>query len=267
MKNSEVPADMHKQPTILMYHGVTNNEPFPVDREAGAELYDVDIEDFRTQMQWLKKQGYVVSRIEDAQNSAHTSSLKKLVLTFDDGEMNNCANALPVLEKMEFSGYFFIIATRVGKPGYMGWNEIKKLHNAGMVIGSHGFTHEILTNLLDTQVEEELLASKKYLERNLDLTIDTLSIPRGFCTDKIINMAHETGYKHVFISERSQDMQTHCYSRIAVKGNWRIDRLQKALNGEVPQKELFLAKCKILIKKIFGGGGYDWIRSLLLKIK
>jgi len=33
-----------------------------------------------------------------------------------------------------------------------------------MVIGSHGFSHEVLTSLLDTQIEEELRASKKYLE-------------------------------------------------------------------------------------------------------
>ena len=66
------------------------------------------------------------------------------------------------------------IVKRIGKPGYMTWEQIKTLHEAGHIIGSHGLSHEILTNLNDIQIEEELAASKKTLERNLEIEVNTL---------------------------------------------------------------------------------------------
>ena len=74
--------------------------------------------------------------------------------------MNNCTVALPLLKEFGFTGHFFLIAKRIGKDGYMGWEQIRRLNAEGMIIGSHGFSHEILTNLLDTQIQEELSASK-----------------------------------------------------------------------------------------------------------
>src|ERR1035441_7662931 len=107
-----------------------------------------------------------------------------------------------------------------------------------MVIGSHGLSHEILTNLLDSQVEEELKASKQNLERNLGVTIDTISIPRGFCNDKIIEAAYRLGYKTVFISQRPVGLRSGCLSRIAVKSNWSLKRFDSALNGQTPLIEI-----------------------------
>ena len=44
-----------KQPTVFMYHGIiSDNSEISVHREAGAELYDVAVDRFRTQMEWLK---------------------------------------------------------------------------------------------------------------------------------------------------------------------------------------------------------------------
>ena len=107
----------------------------------------------------------------------------------------------------------------------MGWDELRELHDSGMVIGSHGFSHEILTNLLDTQIEEELKASKRYLEYNLKIPVDTLSIPRGFCNEKIIQMAYNVGYKVVFISGKPKVLKTLCFSRVGVKATWSLTAL------------------------------------------
>src|SRR3990167_153270 len=176
-------------PLVLMYHGiVTEWTVLPKEREAGADLYDVQLPNFQAQMQRLSADGY---KVETVNGNSENLSPKSVVLTFDDGEMNNYEHAFPVLKKHRFPAYFFIIASRVGKKGYMGWDELRALHAYGMVIGSHGFSHEILTNLLDTQIEEELKASKRYLEYNLKIPIDALSIPRGFCDDKVIRMAYE----------------------------------------------------------------------------
>lgn len=254
------------QPVVLMYHGIiAADTAVPQIREAGAELYDVTAENFHAQLSWLQKNNY---RTITIRKNLDAFSTKEILLTFDDGEMNNCKIALPILQEFGFEAHFFLIAKRIGKEGYMGWEEIRRLIESGMVIGSHGFSHEILTNLLDTQVEEELSASKKYLERNLGISIESISIPRGFCNAKIVHMAREAGYKYVFVSDKPEGVQTtNCLSRIAVKSNWSIDRFAKAMHGKAPLTEMILVGCKNSIKKTLGGGFYDWIRKMMLKIK
>ena len=247
-----------------MYHGiVTEWTSLPGERERGADLYDVALADFQAQMQCLKNRGYDACLLDHPPEK----SGKKVIITFDDGEMNNHDHALPILKKLQFPAYFFIIAKRVGNKGYMGWDELKGLHDAGMVIGSHGFSHEILTGLMDTQIEEELRASKRYLERNLEIAVDCLSIPRGFCDDKVLRMAYDAGYKNVFISERPKELTARCHSRVPVKSNWPLKRFKQALDGEVPMTERAVGAGKGFIKRVFGGGVYDWIRRVLLRMK
>ena len=256
---------MITQPIVLMYHGiVTPQAPAPKERETGADLYDVSEKNFRAQLSWLKEHLY---RTVTIHKNLDAFSTKEILLTFDDGEMNNYSVALPLLKEFGFAGHFFLIAKRIGKEGYMGWEQLRQLNADGMIIGSHGFSHEILTNLLDTQLQEELSASKKHLERNLGIPIESISIPRGFCNEKIVRMASEAGYRYIFVSEKPDGGGTNCLSRVAVKSNWTIDRFAQAMQGAAPIKEKIFASCKNGIKKIVGGSVYDWIRRMMLKIK
>jgi len=248
-----------------MYHGViTEWTTLPDERETGAELYDVRLNQFKTQMEWLNTHGYLVGVLDE---DFILADKKKVVLTFDDGEMNNYEHAFPILKKVGFPAYIFVISKRVGSKGYLGWDQLREMHEAGMVIGSHGFSHEILTNLLDSQIEEELRASKKYIEKNLDIKVDTMSVPRGFCDDNVIQKAYDAGYKRVFISDRPRSLQSDCYSRTAVKAYWPIKRFAQALDGHMPLDEKVMSTGKSAVKRVFGEGMYNWVRSTILKIK
>ena len=256
---------MITQPIVLMYHGIiAAHTPLTKGRETGADLYDVTAENFQAQLGWLKEHLY---RAITVRKNLNVFSTKEILLTFDDGEMNNCTVALPLLKEFGFTGHFFLIAKRIGKDGYMGWEQIRQLNTEGMIIGSHGFSHEILTRLLDTQIQEELSASKKHLERNLGIPVESISIPRGFCNAKIIRMAGEAGYRYIFMSEKPDSGGTNCFSRVAVKSNWTIDRFAQAVRGTAPIKEKILVSCKNGVKKILGTGAYDWVRRMMLKMK
>lgn len=249
----------HRQNLILMYHSIIETPAdIPPNREEGAELYDVNVNTFRQQIQWLKEAGYTTSL--DPKESPQT-----VVITFDDGELNNLTRALPALKEAGYQTYFFIIGKRVGLKGYMDWPEITKLHQEGMVIGSHGLSHEILTNLLPTQAEEELRASKVYLERNLDITVDSLSIPRGFCNDDIIAMAYRLGYKKIFVSDKPEKITQSCFGRVAVKGTWDLKRFMMACNGQTPRQEIIFNSIKNAAKFILREEGYNQVRKILVK--
>ncbi len=252
---------MNKNGIILMYHGiVAGDTQIPPERDVGADLYDVKVQDFRRHLEMIKDKGMRVRRIEE-------SGPGDVVITFDDGEANNYRQAMPLLRDLGFPAYFFIITRRVGRPGYMTMEQLKDMIDSGMIVGSHGMSHEILTNLKDTQIEEELSASRRYLERNLGTEIRDFSIPRGFCNDKIINMAYAAGYTNVFISDRPRDLKNqNCYPRVAVKQGWDLSRFEMAVDGQVPAKEAILERTKNATKMVLREGGYNWLRNLYIKM-
>lgn len=236
-----------------MYHGISSGPlHVPPHRETGAWLYDVSLIDFKAQMQWLK------DRV----------AFFPAILTFDDGELNNFDLVLPVLKGLGLKAYFFIIVSRVGKDGYMDWGHLRKLLDAGMMIGSHGLSHRILTRLSSLQIEEELRVSKQELEIHLKQEIDTLSIPRGYCNDKIIETAYRLGFKTIFISKRPPGLERfpNIMERVAVKSHWSLRRFDMALHGQRPITEPMTEISKNALKAIFHETGYEWARSKLIKL-
>jgi peptidoglycan/xylan/chitin deacetylase (PgdA/CDA1 family) len=249
---------------ILMYHGIkTDSKSVPEGREIGAEFYDVLLENFASQMNWLNEYQYQAIAIEEIDRY---SQQKQVILTFDDGEINNFIHALPILKRLKLKAYFFVIVDRIGKPGYMGWDELRQMQEAGTIIGSHSMTHPILTDLTDDRVEYELYNSLKILVNHLGDRVNTLSIPRGFCNDKVMQIAYASGYRHVFISERPANLESDCWERTAVKSSWNIQRFEKAINGIKPVDEQVLAVVKGIIKKPFNGETYNRLRNAIISI-
>ncbi len=236
--------------TILMYHGITShNSPALQNREEGAELYDVTWENFRAQMALAAK---------------HKDNL---LITFDDGEMNNYTNAFPILKEFGLTGLFFVIVDRVGTQGYLTWDQIRMMAAEGMRFGSHGLTHKILTQLNNEELVRELSLSKKILENNLGIIIEDISIPRGFCNDSVINEAHAQGFKNVYISHKPPSLKANGIPRMAVKGNWDIVRFKKALAGRIPMGDLIKGAVLTTAKTILGDTGYNDLRKKLVKKK
>jgi peptidoglycan/xylan/chitin deacetylase (PgdA/CDA1 family) len=253
-----------KRPFILMYHGIkTDLQSVPDDREKGAELYDVSLDRFEAQMTWLSNNNYRTIIVDELDSY---SQERQIVLTFDDGEMNNFIHALPILKRLNFKAYFFAIVERIGKPGYMGWAELHQLHEAGMIIGSHSLTHSILTNLMPPQLEEELYDSLRCLESHLGTVISTLSIPRGFCNDKVIQAAYEAGYRNVFISERPEHLKIDCWERMAIKASWNIQKFKKAIDGEKSVSEQIFDSVKRIAKKFLSEVAYNRLRNAIISI-
>ena len=79
-----------------------------------------------------------------------------VALTFDDGNVSDYEHALEVLVRLGRRARFFVLAERVGTPGYLSESQISTLHAAGMTIGSHGLAHRDWRALPDDQLDGEL---------------------------------------------------------------------------------------------------------------
>ncbi len=254
-----------QNPIVLMYHGIISHpDSIPNNREPGADLYDVSLDQFNAQMEFIKTYGYPVVRF------GHEDDLGKkrnVVMTFDDGESNNFDGAFAVLRKFGFPAYFFVIVHRIGRPGYMSWEMLHELIANGMIIGSHGLSHAILTQCTNRQIEEEFTESKSILEKNLNSQVNDFSVPRGFYNARVIEAARRAGYKNIFISTKLTNEADHGIERIAIKRNWTMERFQQSLEGRVSLGEIILDLIKTTCKKFFGGAIYNRIRNKLLGSK
>ncbi|MDD5669713.1 MAG: polysaccharide deacetylase family protein [Candidatus Omnitrophica bacterium] len=245
---------------ILGYHSI--QEPV---HEPGAGLYCVSVGKFKKQMDFLRN-NFTIAK--NSSLSLALSSLEKkkntVVITLDDGDATNYKYALPILEEFGLKAYFFIIAEFVGRDGYMNWPQIKELHDKGHIIGSHGITHKILEGMTEKDLRNEIIESRRILETALKMPIEYFSVPRGFCNDKIIQLAKEAEYKAVFTSNLS-DIDGYKLGRIAVKANWDIEYFKRIVERGVPFGECLCQKLRNAAKGVLGAKRYDEIRAKLLK--
>ena len=123
-------------------------------------------------------------------------------ITFDDGHISNFDMAAPALEEGGFSAYFFITAGWTGtRPGYMDWGQVRELHRAGHRIGSHGWSHRLLTHCGDADLKDELVRSRGEVEDKLGVPVTTISLPGGRADRRVFKACQAAGYIHVFSSE------------------------------------------------------------------
>ncbi len=88
-----------------------------------------------------------------------------LSFRFDDA-YDSQREAISHLEEHGLKVSIYCITDFAGTPGYLNWDEIRKLANDGHEIGSHSVTHGILAMLLPGRFEYELEKSKHMLFEN-----------------------------------------------------------------------------------------------------
>jgi peptidoglycan/xylan/chitin deacetylase (PgdA/CDA1 family) len=94
---------------VLMYHHVTPNDG----------LVTVSPETFRRQMAWLAGHGYRSIGCRDLEGFFNGATLpdKSVLITFDDGYLDNYVYAHPVLQAFGLQATIFLITGRIGEQG------------------------------------------------------------------------------------------------------------------------------------------------------
>ncbi|HEX7896933.1 MAG TPA: polysaccharide deacetylase family protein [Planctomycetota bacterium] len=172
---------------VFYYHRVG---PF---RPGAPKKMTVLPERFREQMDVLKNRD--VLSLDQV-----LAGKKGVAITFDDGFLDCMEFALPVLAERKLTATFFIVATSLGSTDawnrntpfpeerVMGLDDLKRLRDAGMEIGSHSLTHQ--TPL----TRAEVVDSRRLLEEKLGVPVRHFAYPRGEWTSESAGWAKEAGY-------------------------------------------------------------------------
>ncbi|HWI74483.1 MAG TPA: polysaccharide deacetylase family protein [Baekduia sp.] len=123
-------------------------------------------------------------------------------ITFDDGNASDAEIALPALTVRGLTATFFVVAGRVGTPGFLDAPQIQELVAAGMRIGNHGMRHQPWRGLDDAGLTEELGIARRVLEDVVGAPVDEAACPFGSYDRRVLTTLRRTGYRHVYTSDR-----------------------------------------------------------------
>jgi peptidoglycan/xylan/chitin deacetylase (PgdA/CDA1 family) len=181
-------------PLILMYHYIRS-----VDQGSDPLGYELSVtpDEFNNQMAWLHEQGYIGVRMDGITRCMRGEApcpSKAIALTFDDGYADAYTDALPVLKRYGMVATFYIITNTIGQPGYLTWEQVAALRDAGMEIGAHTLSHPDLT-LLDWETAGfEIEQSKVELEQRLGINVTSFCYPTGLYNAAIEEQVRASGY-------------------------------------------------------------------------
>ncbi len=190
---------------IVTYHSIATSE-----REGDGN--SVSASNFEYQMAFLKKYKYnvisldeLVSAIRGRKELPHNS----VVLTFDDGYVDNYENAFPILKRYKFPATFFIVPRLVGKKGYLTWEQAKEMDTGTINFGSHTYSHCYLPEFSEKEQKWEISASKKMIERRLGHPIHNFCYRTGGFTDFTKSQVQKAGYLSACTTNRGYDRFNH----------------------------------------------------------
>ena len=178
---------------VLMYHSLyEGDDTSAIDAEDLP--YGVSKENFIRQLDSIVKHRSGVFAPGDTPD---------VVITFDDGHQSNLDIAVPLLLERDLSAYFFITTGFVdSRAGFLSSEGVAALANVpGMVVGSHGVTHQFFNDLCATAAHTELVESKAFLENITKHPCESMSFPGGRYNKRTLELLRSAGYTQWFGSD------------------------------------------------------------------
>lgn len=122
-------------------------------------------------------------------------------ISFDDGNASDVQYALPALSARGLRASFFVVAGRLGTPGYLDAGDLHALTAAGMTIGCHGMRHVAWRRLDDDTLHEELVDAKRILEDVVERPVTAAACPFGSYDRRVLRTLRRSGYGTVYTSD------------------------------------------------------------------
>lgn len=164
-----------------------------VDDRLGGDVLSCTVEEFRNYCRFFAKYFHVVTLPELLDRLRQRRDISRcLVITFDDGYLDNYENAARVLKELGLPACFFVVTGFVGtetvawwdkelpfKCGWMSWDNVRALVADGFDVGAHTASHVDLGVADRITAEVEVRKSQGRLELELDRPIRLFAYPFG----------------------------------------------------------------------------------------
>jgi peptidoglycan/xylan/chitin deacetylase (PgdA/CDA1 family) len=188
---------IHSLP-VLMYHSVSKNK---------NEDLTVLQSELEKQFQFLKENNYQTIFYDEIDKSK-----KQVLLTFDDGYVNNLNLLVPLLIQFNFKATIFLPFEFIGKKDewwtnseeIMSIETLKKLDAQYVQLGWHSYSHKSYKTMSIIDIKNDLIKSKNFIESNNLSVAPILAYPFGnFPKNKakqiqLFSLFEEFGFEYAF---------------------------------------------------------------------
>ncbi len=168
---------------FLNYHRIISDEEYFKNNRPDNDLI-VSKSIFEEQIKYLKQNFNIIS-INDVNKNLNLK--KKIIITFDDGYLDNFVNAFPILQKYNCPAIIYIVTSFLNNKNYPWWLKIWRIIEAN----------------------EYLI----YDQKKIDITNKSSKIKTySFLCEKIIMMKHFE--QNLFLNKISKDLNNHTIGKI-----------------------------------------------------
>lgn len=212
---------------VVMYHHVS-----PVEG-----MINVSPANFENQLQWLRKHGYHALTCDEFAGHLEGRPVppRSVLITFDDGYLDNWVYAYPLMQRYGFRGVIFVVTSWIGDgpvrprlgddslphtPAHrdcedriaqgradevmLRWSEIEAMRAEG-VFEFHSHTHTHTRWDLgphkaakNDHMAEELVQSRAMLQARLGGVSPHFCWPQGYYDDDYVRIAKEAGFRYLY---------------------------------------------------------------------
>ncbi|MCX6790373.1 MAG: polysaccharide deacetylase family protein, partial [Candidatus Kaiserbacteria bacterium] len=103
-----------------------------------------------------------------------------VIISLDDGWGDQFKYAFPILQTYNYTATFFVFTNPINTRGFMTWDNLRALKDAGMTIGAHSRSHPFLNKITNPDIlSNEINGSKKSIEEHLGVTVQQFAYPFG----------------------------------------------------------------------------------------
>lgn len=211
---------------VIYYHSVNKN--------AENELM-ITPDNLEKQLNYINDNNYTTITINELYEHLKNKKPipeKSILITFDDGYMNNYTEAFPILKKLNMKATIFCVGNSLDGSYYLSEEAIKEMSSYGIDIQSHTVNHLHLDTLDYAEQLSELKQSKKILERITGKEVISIAYPFGDYNQDTVKAAKEAGYKLAFTTNlglSDRDDNIYELDRIYISSYYDMDTFTRLL--------------------------------------
>lgn len=179
---------------ILTYHRVHR---YATELKKSQPDLTVEPETFHAQMKALHDAGYKTitqRQLFDALYRGAALPPKPVIVSVDDGYVDDVTEILPVLKQLKMTATFYVITGRLHEQGFVNPDQVRQLEAAGMDVGAHTRTHANLPALPPAVRRSEIDGSAADLRRVLGHPVYWFAYPYGAFNPAVVDEVRRAGF-------------------------------------------------------------------------
>jgi len=193
---------------VITYHRVHSYAT-----ELVKSLPDLTVEPsvFFAEMKALVDNGYhsvTIRQLFDALYRGGALPSKPVLISADDGYVDDVRTILPILRRFGLRATFFVITARDTQAGFLTASQMRELDGAGMDVEDHTMSHVDLRLRSGSVLAQQIGGSKTVLQGILGHPVSAFAYPFGAFNTAVIAAVRRAGYAMAFTTQAGESAST-----------------------------------------------------------